>query len=111
MKKGQPPQPLGGGGELLDFRTGVPHKCIEGRVEGCHQDLFFVLEVEIDGAISDVGAIGNVGDSRVKKTLVGKYGDRGIQDALIFFSVAVCAAAGVARSRQKRRSEEHTSEL
>src|ERR1039458_6141561 len=102
MKKSQPPQALGGAWKFLDLRTCVPHKCIEGRVDGRHQDLFLVLEVEIDGAISDVGAVGNVGDSRIKKPLVGKYRDRSIEDALIFFSVAVCAAAGVARSRQKR---------
>src|ERR1039457_4313885 len=101
MKKGQPPQPLGGGGELLDLRTGVPHKCIEGRVDGRHQDLFFVLEVEIDGAVSDACAIGDVGDSRIKKALVGEHGDRSIEDALVFFSVAICAAAGVPCSSQR----------
>src|ERR1035438_2321092 len=91
MKKGQPPQPLGGGLELLDLRTGVPHKCIEGRVDGRHQDLFFVLEVEVDSAVSDACAIGDVGDSRIKKALVGEYSNRSIEDALVFFGVAVCA--------------------
>src|ERR1035437_437228 len=101
MKKGQPPQPFGGAGKLLDLSTCVPHKRIEGRVDGCHQDLVFVLEVEIDGAVSDVGAIGDVGDSRVEKAFVGEYRDRSLEDALVFFSIAVCAYAAVPRSRQR----------
>ncbi len=43
---------------------------------------FLIREVEIDRALGDTGAFGNVLEPRIRETMVAKYFHRGVQDLL-----------------------------
>jgi hypothetical protein len=88
MQKGKPAQFLDRGGQSLHFGSRMGHESVEGGIDGRHEDLFLVAEVEIDRAISHACARGDIGDTRRVKPSLGKYGDSGIQDSLVLFRAA-----------------------
>ena len=104
MKEGQPLQALAGIAELLEFGARQAHKSIERRVDGGHQDVFFALEVEIDGTIGDAGAVGHVGYARGEEAFLREDRHRRIQDSLILVGAAVHAGRGaLGRSEARLR--------
>ena len=52
-------------------------------VEKLHQNIVFILEIEIDGAIGNAGLSGDLGNGRLVKPLTGKYLDGRFQDTMI----------------------------
>jgi hypothetical protein len=49
-----------------------------------NQDIVLVFEVEVNGAIRYARLLGNLGNRRLKKTLLGKYRNGGIENTLVF---------------------------
>src|ERR1700690_3947640 len=73
----------------------MQHEPVKGRVDPRPQDLFLVLEVEIDGTVGNIRAVRNVGDARVEKPLLGEHGNRGVEDALVLLGSTRSARNGV----------------
>src|SRR3954471_1527925 len=69
--------------DRLDLLLRRTHEAVEGEVDGRHQDLFFVLKVEIDGAVCHVSAARDVAHTRVEETVLREDGDGGFQDAML----------------------------
>ena len=49
-----------------------------------NQDVIFVLEIEIDGAIRHTGFFGNLGNGGLKETVLGEYLDCRFEYAMVF---------------------------
>jgi hypothetical protein len=69
--------------ELLQFGAGPGEESPEGGVDGLHQQLFLVLEIQVDGAVGDAGTGGDVGHPRTGVAVLRDDLDGGIEDALI----------------------------
>jgi len=54
-------------------------------VEKVHQDIIFILEIQIDSTISHTGFTGYLGDGGLEKALLGKNLDSGLEYSMIFF--------------------------
>jgi hypothetical protein len=53
-------------------------------IEKLNQDIVFVLEIEIDGAIRHTGFFGNLGNGGLKETVLGEYLDCRFEYAMVF---------------------------
>jgi hypothetical protein len=73
-------------GDPGEFGSSLIDEGVKSRVDGRHQDLFFILEVEIDGSVGDSGPGGDVCDAGDVETFFGEHGDGGIEDALVLFA-------------------------
>src|SRR5712675_2155443 len=87
MKNGQPMQSFTRI-KLREVATGGFHEWNEGGVDHRHQDLFFVFEVEINGAVGDVGAGGDIRDVGGKVSVASKDGNGSLKNAISFFAAA-----------------------
>ncbi len=68
---------------LVDFFA-KPTKHLLGLVaEKVHHDIFFILEIKIDGSIGHTGFFGYLADRRLVKTLLGKHFDSRFEDLVI----------------------------
>src|SRR5664279_1908681 len=102
MQEGQSLQALRRVRHLLEFGLRQTHERVECRIDGGHQYLFLALEVEIDGAIGNIGASSNVGNTRGEEALFGEDGHGRVENALVFVSAAVHADWRCVRGRQCR---------
>jgi hypothetical protein len=48
------------------------------------QNIVFILEIKIDGAVGDAGFFGNLGNGRLMKSLSGKNLNRCLKNLMIF---------------------------
>jgi len=49
-----------------------------------HQNVIFIFEIKIDGAVGDPGFFGDLGNGRLMKSVSGKNLDRRFKDLVIF---------------------------
>src|SRR5262249_44867460 len=82
---------IGDGAQFLSRKQQEPCK---SRIDRCPQDLLFVLEVEVNGAVSHTRSAGNIADARLKVSFFGDALDGGVQDALILVRLAKLIAWG-----------------
>jgi hypothetical protein len=64
VEMGEAAKFAGGGGDGIQFGTGMAHECIERSVDSGHEQFFLISEVEIDGAIGNGCSVGDIRDSR-----------------------------------------------
>src|SRR3954462_14988544 len=64
------------------------HEGNERGIDHRHEDLFFVLEVEIDSAIGDVSPGRNIRDVSREVAVAGEDSDGSLQNAIAFFTAA-----------------------
>ena len=69
---------------LVDFLPEAVEHLFGLVVEKLDQNVVLVLEVEIDGAVGNTGLARDLGDGGLEKSLLGKYLDGRLKDALIF---------------------------
>ena len=72
----------------VNFALGPVEKAAESGVDGFAQDVVFVLEIEIDGAVGDAGSGGNLGDARIEESMLGDDLDGSVEDALMLVPAA-----------------------
>ncbi len=53
-------------------------------IEELNQNIIFVFEIKIDGAISHTGFFGDLSNGRLKETVFGKYLDRRLEYPVVF---------------------------
>jgi hypothetical protein len=58
------------------------------------QNVVLVLEIEIDGPVRHTGLFGNLGNCRLKKPLLGEYGDGRVEDTPVLVPVFLFRADG-----------------
>src|SRR5262249_38304651 len=83
VEEGHAPQLFPRIGYLVQRSPGPLNKAVEGRIDGCHQQLILILEVQIDGAVSYAGPVGDLGHAGMKEAMLGDDFDRGIEDSLV----------------------------
>ncbi len=84
MEKGHLPQFFSGFRYLLQSGPRPLDEPVKGGINGRHQQLVFILEVEVDGAVSYAGPVGDLGHPGVEKPMLGDDFNGRIQDALVF---------------------------
>lgn len=72
VQAGESAKLVGRRGYGLELASGVLHEGIKGGIDGGHQNLFLALEVEIDGAIGNTGAVSDVRDASDVEAFFGK---------------------------------------
>jgi hypothetical protein len=69
---------------LVHLFPEAPENLLGLVIEELNQDIIFVLEIEIDGAIRHTGFFGNLGNGGLKETVFGEYFDCRFQYAMVF---------------------------
>jgi hypothetical protein len=77
-----------GGFHGVNFALRPVEEAVERGVDGFTQDVVFVLEIEIDGAVGDAGSGGNLGDARIEESMLGDDLDGSVEDALVLVPAA-----------------------
>src|SRR5579864_230681 len=76
-------------GHVFQRTPGALNEAVESGVNGCHQQLVFVLEIKIDGAVGHPGAVGDLGDAGVEKAVLGDNLNGSVENALVLVRGAV----------------------
>src|SRR2546425_271643 len=77
------PELLARVGDIVERRPCPLYKAVEGGIDGRHEQFVFIFEIKVDGAIGHSGPVGNLGNPRMKKTMLGDHLNGGIEDALV----------------------------
>src|SRR6266481_7385065 len=106
VQKSHAPQFFPRVSRVLQRRFGAGNEAVEGGVNRRHQELVFVLEVEVDRAIGHAGAFCDFGHAGVKEAVPGNHFNCRIKDALVLVRADVDRArAGWRRTFHKGRNE------
>ena len=68
---------------LLQGSAGTLNKAVKGRINGGHEQLVFILEIEIDCAVCHAGTVGNLRHAGVEEAVFSNDFNGGIQNALV----------------------------
>lgn len=77
-------------GNLGDGISDLDNELADFLFKEGEEDVVFVVEVKIDGAIRNIGFFGDVGDPGIKKAFLTENLDGGIKDFLVFISLLHC---------------------
>lgn len=83
MQKSHLSQFFSGIGELAQLPPRPADEAMEGGIDAGHEQLIFILEVQIDGAVSDSGAVRNLRNAGMEEAFLRDDLNGGIQDALV----------------------------
>jgi len=69
---------------LVHLFPEAPENLLGLVIEELNQNIIFVFEIKIDGAISHAGFFGNLSNGRMKEPVFGKYLDSRLEYAMVF---------------------------
>src|ERR1700694_2460776 len=89
MKVSHPPELLPGIRDVVQRCPGPFNEAMEGGINGCHEQLVFILEIEIASAVGYPRPVSNLGDPGVKKAVLRNDLNGCIEDALVLVRASV----------------------
>jgi len=70
--------------DLIHFFSETSKNLFGFVIEKLNQNIIFVFEIKIDGAVGNAGFFSNLGNGRLKESIFGKYLDSRLEYPMVF---------------------------